>query len=290
MKCKLCGSPDVNTIYKGPIRSGGAESGYEDGFTVKECGACGIAFLDPFPNELRNYYETEDYWRSHHGPIEIRKLQQKLGPEQLRWAYEIGTERLRDKRIADFGCGAGLFLDLIGGIAAETIGVDLARHFQPHLEANGHRYIQNANDLGDESIDVAVSFDTLEHLMNPKQFLDAIFAAMVPRGIFFLGVPNQNDFLKELVPAYLPFFYHKSHLFYFSATTLINLLEEIGFQHCTVRYVHKYDIMNLISWARDGKGTGKKGSDLFDQFTEDAFQTNIERQGIASHIFVEAYK
>ena len=265
MNCRLCGSEDISTIYAGPIRSGGADSGYEDGFTIKACGTCGIAFMDPFPSKLNEYYETEHYWANHHGAIDTRKLQRKLDPEQLRWLYEIGSERVRGKQVADFGCGAGLFLDLISGIAAETIGVDLAQHFQQYLEANGHRYIQYAEELEAESVDVSVSFDTLEHVKTPKRFLGAIYKTLVPEGILFLSVPNQNDFLKELVPAYLPFFYHRSHLFYFNADTLVNLLEEVGFRECKVGFVHKYDLMNLVVWAIDGKGQGKKGSDLFDK-------------------------
>lgn len=290
MKCPLCGSKSISTIYNGPIRSGGANSGYEEGFTVKECGTCAIAFLDPFPNELNVYYETEQYWANHHGEINIPKLQRKLDPEQLRWLYEIGTSRLRGKKIADIGCGAGLFLDLVSGIAAETIGVELAQHFQPYLEANKHRYVQYAEKLEAVSVDVAVLFDTLEHLKTPKHFLDIIYKTLVPEGVLFLSVPNQNDFLKQIVPAYLSFFYHRSHIFYFNADTLVNLLEEIGFRECKVRFIHKYNLMNLVVWARDSKGQGKRESNLFDWATENNFRINLERQGIASHIFVETRK
>ena len=164
MKCRLCSSEDVSTIYAGPIRSGGADSAYEDGFTIKVCGTCGIAFLDPFPGQLKSYYHTEQYWTDRYGAIEAPELQRKHDPEQLRWLQEIGSDRLRGKRVADFGCGAGVFLDLVAGIASETIGVDLARHFQEHLESNGHHYVQYAEELAADSVDVAVSFDTLEHM------------------------------------------------------------------------------------------------------------------------------
>lgn len=290
IRCPLCDSKDVSTIYVGPIRSGGANSGYEDGFTVKECGTCAIAFLDPFPNKLNIYYETKQYWTNHHGEINIHKLQRKLDPEQLCWLYEIGISRLRGKYVADIGCGTGLFLDLVSGIAAETIGVELAQHFQPYLEANGHRYVQYVEELKAVSFDVAVSFDTLEHVKTPKHFLDAIYKTLISGGVLYLSVPNQNDFLKEIIPMYLSFFYHRSHLFYFNADTLVNLLEEVGFKECKVNFVHKYDLMNLVVWARDGKGQGKKGSNLFDRVTEDNFRINLERQGIASHIFVKAWK
>ena len=291
IKCKLCDSKNITTLYNGPIRSGGVESvQYEDEFTVKKCGSCGVAFLYPFPNEIENYYKNGKYWFHHHDTVNIDKLQKSFDSVQSRRLCEIGMENLREKRIADFGCSAGLFLDLVSGIAAETIGVELAKCFQPYLESNGHRYVQYPEELEAESVDVAVSFDTLEHVDTPKSFLESINRVLIPGGVFFLSVPNQNDFLKKIVPAYLPFFYQRSHLFYFNATTLVNLLEEVGFRKYKVGFVHKYDLMNLVVWARDGKGQGKKGNNLFDRVTEDDFRKNLERQGIASHIFVETWK
>jgi len=290
MKCKLCSSENVTTIYNGPIRSGGVDSGFTDGFEIKKCESCHVEFLEPFPDNLKDFYETERYWASRQGEIEIKKIQKKLDPEQLRWLDEMGTSQIRRKRVADFGCGAGLFLDLVKGIASETVGIDLASHFSQHLMANGHRYEQNAGALEDEWLDMAVSFDTLEHQESPLEFLRSIWKTLKPGGSFFIGVPNQNDFLKKIVPDYLPFFYHTSHLFYFTSDTLSHILKESGFQVCNVRFVHKYDLMNLVLWAREGKGNGKKGSDLFDPNTEDAFRSHLERQGIASHIFVETCK
>lgn len=290
MKCRICDYEDVKTIYDGPIRSGGAESSFEEGFTVKKCAACGVEFLDPFPGDLKSFYETERYWTTRQGEIDVANLQKKLDEEQLRWLDEIGMDRLRGSRVADFGCGAGLFLDLIKGVASETIGIDLASYFSQHLEANGHHYIQYVNDVEREWLDIAVSFDTLEHQEDPQIFLQSVYNSLKPGGIFFMGVPNQNDFLKRIVPAYMSFFYHKSHLFYFSAEALTDLLRKTGFRVCSVSFVHKYDLMNLIGWTRDGKGCCKKGSGLFDRATEDAFRSNLERQGIASHIFVETCK
>jgi len=288
--CRLCGSIQLETIYDGPIRSGGAASGYEDGFSVRQCASCGIAFLDPFPVQLKEYYETERYWVNHHGNTGVAKIQRKLQPEQLRWLSEIGLGCLRGKRVADFGCGAGIFLDLARGIASETLGVDPAEHFRDHLEQSGHQFFQHGDQIDAESVDVAVSFDTIEHLEMPVEFLKSIYRCLRSNGHLYLGVPNQKDFLKQIVPAYLPFFYHKSHLFYFSVDTLVRLFEEAGFRDCRVQFVHKYDLMNLVVWARDSKGQGVKGSDMFDRAMEDSFRANLERQGISSHILVSATK
>lgn len=288
--CRICGSEDLRTAYEGPIRAGGANSGTVDGYRVLHCNACTVEFLDPFPDNLETYYEGEQYWEDHHGPLDVDKLWAKHGPEQRRWFYEVGVDILRGKHLADFGSGIGIFLDLARNVAAETTGVELAAHFREHVESRGHRFVAGPDELADASQDVIVSFDTLEHVPAPADFLAEMYRAMDADGVAYVGVPNQQDFLKALVPDYLPFFYHLSHVYYFSAASLQHLLTKAGFKDIAVSYVHKYDLNNLVAWARDRKGVGTVGSEVFDQFAEDSFRQNLERQGIASHILVRAAK
>lgn len=288
--CRLCGSSKVSKIYDGPIRAGGADSGTVDGYRVLGCAECGVEFLDPFPTDTEAYYQGEQYWVDHHGPVNVAKLQAKHGPEQKRWFAEVGEANLRGKRLGDFGCGVGIFLDMAKGVAAETVGVDLAEHFKAHLEASGHRFAHGAQELKSSSLDVVVSFDTLEHVPDTKSFLTDIYGVLDKGGQLFIGVPNQRDFLKKLVPDYLPFFYHLSHLYYFNEKALRWALQKAGFNGIQASFVHKYDLMNMIVWARDRKGIGTRGSEIFDAGTEDHFRTDLERQGIASHALMKAVK
>ncbi len=288
--CRLCGSNRVSKVYDGPIRAGGADSGTLDGYRVLGCAECGVEYLNPFPIDIEPYYKGEQYWVDHHGPVNVAKLQAKHGPEQRRWFQEVGVETLRGKRVGDFGCGVGIFLDMAKTIAAETVGVDLAEHFKAHLVASGHRFVQRAVDLKPSSIDVVVSFDTLEHIPAPKDFLKDIYQVLDKNGQVFIGVPNQRDFLKKLVPDYLPFFYHLSHVYYFNEDSLRRALKETGFVNIQSGFVHKYDLMNMIVWARDLKGIGTVGSEVFDSQTEQDFRTDLERQGIASHLLMKAVK
>jgi 2-polyprenyl-3-methyl-5-hydroxy-6-metoxy-1,4-benzoquinol methylase len=288
--CRLCGSSKVTKAYEGPIRAGGADSGTVDGYRVLRCAECGVEFLDPFPTDTEAYYQGEQYWVDHHGPVNMTQLQTKHGPEQKRWFAKVGGDNLRGKRLGDFGCGAGIFLDIAKSVAAETVGVDLAEHFKAHVEASGHRFAHRAQELELNSLDVAVSFDTLEHVPNSKAFLKDIYGVLDQDGQLFIGVPNQRDFLKKFVPEYLPFFYHLSHLYYFNQEALVYALTQTGFRDIQVDYVHKYDLMNMIMWARDRKGIGTKGSEVFDSETEEDFCADLERQGIASHVLMRAVK
>lgn len=292
MTCVLCGSDSHDILHDGPIRSGGAGAGSTiDGFSVRSCQNCNHVFLWPVPADVEGFYATPEYYEARMGDTDIGKLNAKLWPEQVRWLNEVGLDALMGRTVADFGCGSGLFLDLVKGVAAETVGIDSGVHFERHLAANGHRFLNNPEDLPPESLDVAVSFDTLEHVPDPVDFLRGVHRALKPGGTVFVGVPNQDDFLKALVPAYVPFFYHLSHLHYFSGDTLRASLESAGFMHSKTVHVHKYSIMNMVNWALHGKGMGNQGEGtVFDAVSETGFRTDIERQGRSSHVMVKAVK
>ncbi len=290
VSCPLCAHTGLEPVYDGPIRSGGAESGFEDGYRVLRCGSCGIVFLHPVPETLHKYYEGDGYWIHHHGSVDIQALQRKHDVDQQRWFVEVGVENVRDRRVADFGCGPGFFLDQVRGVAAKTIGVDASGAFEGHILAKGHQFRRFGNGPESGWADVAVSFDTLEHVPDPREFLKIMLWSLASGGRLYIGVPNLRDYLKELIPDYLPFYYHKSHLYYFSAETLSALCRDAGFEVVDVRYVHKYDIMNLVVWARDRVGRGRPGSTLFDARTELDFRLDLERQGIASHLLIVAVR
>ncbi len=290
--CRLCGERKVSVAYDGPMREAGAGSAHTDDFKIVSCSACGIEYLDPFPGELEleTYYRSEEYWKSHHGDVDVEALRKKLGWEQDLWLEKVGADNIRGGSVLDYGCGAGLFLDRIKGIARETVGVDAALHFKAVVEANGHSFVPAGEFASVRGVDCVVSFDTLEHVEDPRELLSRIYASLSDDGKLYLGVPNRDDYLKSLVPAYLPHFYHKSHLYYFSADTLTRLLTEAGFRKVETGFLHKYDLMNMIVWARDGRGQGRKGSRLFDSGCESAFRANVEKRGVASHLFVRAEK
>ena len=46
----------ATVIYDGPIRSGGATSGFESGFKIKREEASGLVFLDPIPADAARIY------------------------------------------------------------------------------------------------------------------------------------------------------------------------------------------------------------------------------------------
>ena len=289
--CRVCGEQSLIVAYEGPIRSAGVDSALEPDYVVLSCPVCRVAFLDPFPQRDAAFYESNAYWDARTGAADTAALWRKLGEEQVAWLTRIGSERFVGARVADFGCGAGLFLDLVQSMAAHTIGVEPSQTMQAHLRRRGHQAVSVGRDILPGMLDYAVCFDTLEHVSDPLGFVQDIRTALTPGGSAFIGVPNQNDVLKELVPDYLSFFYHANHLFYFTVEALVGLVRRAGLEVVAAGHLHKYSVMNLIHWLRDRRPRGNAGRGArFDEHFEAAYRDHLERQGLASHVLIEARK
>ena len=220
--------------------------------------------------------------------IDFDAVERALGREQALWLETIGMGEARGKKVADIGAGCGVFLDLVSPAASGVLGIELSDPMRAYLESKGHRVARSMKEIPAGSLDLCVSFDVLEHVLDPRDFLSDARRILCQGGKFFIGVPNQNDFLKEICGAYLKFFYHRSHLYYFSSIVLSNLLLSAGFEIADVKFVHKYNFMNMVNWLRDAKPTGVSCKGPFDSGFEADFRRSIESQGGASHILIEA--
>jgi hypothetical protein len=95
--------------------------------------------------------------------------------------------------------------------------------------------------------------------------------------------------------SFMPFFFQMSHLSYFTARSARLLLEMCGFS-VEMGYLHKYDIYNLIHWAQTGNpgifdtGYFTHYTDIFDSHFRSIYTEEVERLGVASHLFIKAIK
>lgn len=291
--CRLCESRSHKIIYDGPIRSGGIGSGFVDGYKISQCQDCDLVSLTPLPDNLAEFYESEQYRQQFFEEIDVESMQKRYDVEQNARLSRIGIQTARGKVIADFGAGPGLFLDAIQGVAKKTIAVEPSRLYQKYFQARGHGFYSYAQELLDagQKLDVAVCFDTIEHILDLKDFVGQIYEALKDDGIFYLSMPNYDDIVRLLCPhSFEPFFFQISHLNYFTGKSASLLLEKAGFEDVSTDYLHKYNVNNLLQWVRDGKPGAFNTGSTFDDHFQNVYVEEIERLGNASHIFITARK
>ena len=291
--CRLCRSADTAVIFDAPMRSGGVGSDFAEGHKILECGDCGYVFLSPASDDLDQLYESDEFRERFYNEVFVNANREQLDREANQKSQRIGLDAVRGKVVAEYGCGPGVFLDLIKDAAAGTIGVEPTKSFHEILKANGHQCCSYGNDglIKDGAIDVAVSFDAIEHVLDPTAFLDDIFRALKKGGALYLSMPNHADLLKGVCPeAYNPFNYQLAHLSYFTGPVAESLLGAAGFSDVTEGYLHKYGIDNLLQWAAHGKPGVYDGDLKTDEAFDGAYGSGIERLGISSHLFLTARK
>lgn len=82
-----------------------------------------------------------------------------------------------------------------------------------------------------ESFDTILSLFVLEHLSDPRSFLDSIYKAMTPDGQLIISVPNAEDRFRDGDPGV---FVHE-HISYFSENSIHSLFKVAGFKVVRLR-------------------------------------------------------
>lgn len=89
------------------------------------------------------------------------------------WALQF----VRGKRVLDAACGCGYGTDLMATVAKEVTGVDISQEALWYASKHYNKSIYIIDDLNELkhpylNIDTIVTFETIEHLDDPKKFLE----------------------------------------------------------------------------------------------------------------------
>jgi 2-polyprenyl-3-methyl-5-hydroxy-6-metoxy-1,4-benzoquinol methylase len=112
------------------------------------------------------------------------------------FAYRYARQFVNDKEVLDAGTGTGYGASLLGETAKNVLGIDHSAeaiaYSTTHYSAPNVRYTRaNIEDLSfDSQFDVAVSFQVIEHLKDPSDFLTRLRRAVRPGGLILITTPN----------------------------------------------------------------------------------------------------
>ncbi|MDM7912123.1 MAG: class I SAM-dependent methyltransferase [Methanotrichaceae archaeon] len=103
--------------------------------------------------------------------------------------------------VADISCGMGYGTSELCQVARTIIGVDISRELiEAASKMNNNSNVSFLNkdlnfddlapDIGVGSVDAVVSFETLEHLVDPNRAVSQFSKILRPGGFFICSVPN----------------------------------------------------------------------------------------------------
>ncbi len=289
MICKYCKSENTKIIYDGQIRNGGLGQYTEENVPIYQCEDCHIIWHEPVISDSRRYYESQEYRKSLEGTSEEQdfyRLHDKESFEKFRYT---GTEIFRNKVVTDIGCGCGAFLDFIKGVASRIVAIEPSQTYRTIMERKGFEtfpYAQEALKKYKESVDVVVSFDVIEHVENPAQFIEETFALLKKGGRAIIGTPTDapvmRDFLGEIYEKKL--LYSTQHLWILSKKNLEMMAKDAGFESFYVEYFQRYGLDNLLGWLREKAPCSEIQSDVLSRSLDGVWKGQCEDAGLADYI------
>ena len=219
--------------------------------------SCGHIFNIAFDPALMTY--TETYENSLHFSPRFQQFAEGLA-DRLIAAYD-----LHDKQIVDVGCGKGDWLKLIA-VRGGNRGVGFDRSYEPGLEQEplpeGLRFVQDffSDQYAATRADLLTCRHVLEHIEQPRDFVDGIRAAIDPDTIAYFEVPNALYTLRDM--GIWDIIYE--HCSYFSASSLAHLFTRQGFDVLDVGEVYGGQFLGIDARpAADGPGVQQvPGNDL----------------------------
>lgn len=215
-KCPLCRS--VSNLF--------AEHSAE-GFKLRRCSSCGLAYHTEFSNEqeLRDYYMH--YYREDNlafSPITEARFQSLISTFDLYRATN---------RILDVGCGSGHFLKVAIEMGWSAYGTEIASGALDQLATLGINAFcgrLEAANYTDGFFDVVYCSEVIEHLIDPGSLVREIARIVRPGGLLYLTTPNFNSVSRRLLASKWRVF-SKEHICYFTPGCLAGALHEVGFRN-----------------------------------------------------------
>ena len=251
--CLICHCPDYTVVYQSGNRPHNSPQKYlisEDRLTPPErivkCTQCGFVYAHP-------RIETQDVLSAYIHMHDENYIKEEVGRRaSARIILNLLEKFCKDKgRLLDIGCSTGFLLNEAQKRGWEVAGVELSEWAAEYAKKNFHLNIYNTNlekaGIPENSYDVVVMQDTIEHLLNPRGVLEEINRILKPGGILYVNTPDIESNSSRLLRAKW-WGINQFHLYYFSRKTLTKLLTACGFK--PFKYVSHERIFSFRYWMQ----------------------------------------
>ena len=225
--CAICGALDTRPLYT------------KFDWRIEQCRRCGLVYANPRAPEaaILARYSREYFWNEYlpavgapGGRVDLPFLDRRHAA-MLR---VIGSRAQGGRLLLEVGTGAGLFLKAAERAGWDVAGLELsedgATFARETLQLDVRTERAEAMSFEAGSFDVAVMFDVIEHLFDPRGVLESTRRALRPGGLFVVTTPNFDALSRVVLGVDWAVLSPLEHLYYFTERTLRLMLEAAGFR------------------------------------------------------------
>lgn len=250
-QCPLCDSRKVEIIDR--INTKALLKIYKDSFNVDckrllnfknihylNCSICNLYFFTPTVEGDEDFYSSlqDNEWYYLNDKEEYSKATTFINHSDV---------------VLDVGCGQGEFASYVSKNDAKFIGLESSTSAKTLAKTKGidilNVSIQDYALSNPETVDLVTSFQVLEHVSEPKLFIQAKLEVLKHNGLMIIAVPSEDSFISDVTNGVLNMPPH--HLTRWSDKSLKYVadlfnLELVSLIHENVQPIHTTFYWNTI--------------------------------------------
>lgn len=262
--CPLCESTNIS------------EKKDFNSINLLSCEDCGLVFSEKIPSEkeLCEFYDSDKETRANYfSPIT------KLRYEELLNQFEVFRS---SGNLLEVGAGNGYFLEIaqekkwnIHGTEVSENCIDKCIKKEIQLDKGQLSELK----YPDNHFDVIVAIELIEHLIDPKKFVQECYRILRPGGLMYVTTPNFNSILRYKLKDQYDVISYPNHLMYFTQKTLTKLFEDQQFATKKIKTTG-------YSFTRQKTSLGKSKQDFIAETSDD----EMLRRRIEENLFLQIGK
>jgi 2-polyprenyl-3-methyl-5-hydroxy-6-metoxy-1,4-benzoquinol methylase len=273
-------------------------------FTYVVCRRCATLYMNPRPSPavMASYYSDSEnyrYWAKYIFPSSEASRREKLHKPWLErvvgYCNQHGIER---GLLLEIGAGFGTFASVAqqSGRFRRVVAIEPTPEMAAACRARGVEVIaKGIEEVADEvpSADVAVAFEVVEHLFEPRQFFRQCARLLRPGGLLVVSCPNGQGFDISVLGA-VSLAIDPEHVNLMNPKSLSLLIRSCGFEILEAATPGRLDAEFVRTAALEGKfdlsGCPFLKRVLLDEWDMLGwpFQQFLAANGLSSHMWLAA--
>ncbi len=211
-----------------------------------KCYVCGLIFSDPIIDafKIKKFYEDSDF--------NYQTESEYLRKVYLKYFKKFINPKSKKINILEIGCANGFFLDELRKNGFKNVygvepGGNSVKRANKYLRNRIKIDLFKKEQFNGNSFDLILCFHTLDHVVDPNQFLKDVNYVLKENGKIFFVVHNTKGFSARLFGEKSPIF-DIEHIFLFNKENLKKIFKKNNFDKTfSFNIINEY---HLSYWAK----------------------------------------
>ncbi|GEM53253.1 methyltransferase [Empedobacter brevis NBRC 14943 = ATCC 43319] len=191
-----------------------------------------VLYTLPQPIEnLGKYYESKNYISHTDGKKSIfERFYQMAKQINLNNKLELIDQIAKGKKVLDYGCGVGDFLEHLQKNGYDVLGMEPNNSAKKIAQSKiGTEKVTSTElEQNDQKFDIITLWHVLEHIPNLNEIIIQLKNHLTEDGRLIIAVPNHKSYDAAYYGKYWAAYDVPRHLWHFSATSMNKLFNNFG--------------------------------------------------------------